>query len=73
MIGPGPNIGNLIALDHLNPRALDLELMIAESTITNENTGVGSRSVINPLNPSLAYFSEVNFRGEVDGQNLYGH
>ena len=72
LIGPGPDISNLIALDHLNPRAMDLELRGAASTITNENTGVDSRSVINPLNPSLAYSSEVNFRGEVDGQNLCG-
>ena len=72
LIGPGPDIGNLIALDHLNPRPMDLGLREAESTVTNENTGVGSRSVINPLNPSLAYSSEVNFRGEVDGQNLCG-
>ena len=39
---------------------------------TNKNTWGGSRSVINPLNPSLAYSFEVNFRGEVDGQNLCG-
>ena len=71
--GPGPDISNLIALDHWNLRATDLELRGAESIITNENTGVGSRSVNNPLNPSLARSSEVSFRGEVDGQNLCGH
>ena len=70
LIGPGPDISNLLALDHLNPSALVLELRGVESTITNENTGVGLRSVINPLNPSLAYSSEVNFWSEVDGQNL---
>ena len=72
LVGPGPDIGNLITLDHLNPRAMDLEMRGTESTITNENTGVGSSSLINPLNPSLAYSSEVNSRGEVDGQNLCG-
>ena len=72
MIGPGPDIGNLITLDHLNPRAMDLELRETESIITNENNGVGLRSVINPLKSSLIYSGEVNFRGEVNGQNLCG-
>ena len=72
MNGPGPDICNLIALDHWNFRATDLELRGAESIITNENTGVGLRSLINPLNSSLARSSEVSFWGEVDGQNLCG-
>ena len=70
LVGSGPV--NLIGPEDLNPRAMDLELKGAQSTITNENTGVSSKSVINPLNPSLTYSSEVNPRGEVDGQNLCG-
>ena len=60
LIGPGPDNRNLITLDHLNPIAMDLELRGTESIITNENSGVGLRSVINPLNPSFIYSSEVN-------------
>ena len=51
--GPGPDIGNLISLDHLNLRARDQDLRGTESSITNENIGVGSRSVVNPLNLSV--------------------
>ena len=46
--GPGPDISNSIALDHLNPRVMDLESRGAKSIITNENIGVGSRSESNP-------------------------
>ena len=51
---------------------MDLESRGAEFIITNENIGVGSRSVINPWNPSLACSSEVSFWGGIDGQKLCG-
>ena len=70
--GPGPGIGNLIALDDLNLRARDQDLCGTKSSITNDNVGVGSRSVLNPLNSLPVQSGEVSFQSEIDGQNLCG-
>ena len=73
MCGPKPGVENMYALNNLNTRVGDQKLCDPKPSIRNSNDRNNLRSVFTHGNLLPVHFNEVNFRGEIDGQNLHGH
>ena len=68
MYGPRPSVKNI----YVNTRVGDQNLFGPGPSIRNSSDGIDLRSVVIPGNLLTEHPNEVNFRGEIDGQNLHG-